>query len=49
MKKLIIALVLTLFCVAAFSAMAAKPKVKTETVTYAVCQACGYRAELTRR
>lgn len=40
MKKLIIALFLTLVCVAAFSAFAAKPKVKTETVTYVVNMSC---------
>ncbi|MBR5108541.1 MAG: heavy-metal-associated domain-containing protein [Bacteroidales bacterium] len=43
MKKLITALMLALLNVTAFSAMAAKPKVKTETVTYEVnmhCQNC---------
>lgn len=43
MKKFIVAAVLTLLCVAAFSAMAAKPKARTETVTYVVnmhCQNC---------
>ena len=43
MKKLAAILILTLLSVAAFSAFAAKPKQKTETVTYAVnihCQNC---------
>ena len=43
MKKLIIALLLALVSAAAFSAYAAKPKPKTETVTYVVnmhCQNC---------
>ena len=43
MKKFVAILILTLFSAAAFSAFAAKPKQKTETVTYAVdmhCQNC---------
>ncbi|MBP3203715.1 MAG: heavy-metal-associated domain-containing protein [Bacteroidales bacterium] len=43
MKKIVALLVLTLLGVAAFSAFAAKPKQKTETVTYVVnmhCQNC---------
>jgi len=43
MKKLIISLLLALVSAAAFSAYAAKPKPKTETVTYVVnmhCQNC---------
>lgn len=43
MKKLVVILVLALLGVAAFSALAAKPKGKTETVTYVVsmhCQNC---------
>ena len=43
MKKLAAILILTLLSVAAFSASAAKPKQKTETVTYVVdmhCQNC---------
>lgn len=43
MKKLVVILILTLLSVAAFSAMAAKPNAKTETVTYVVnmhCQNC---------
>ena len=43
MKKIVFTLLLTLICVAAFSALAAKPKARTETVTYVVsmhCQNC---------
>lgn len=43
MKKFLVALFFTLVSVAAFSALAAKPKTKTETVTYEVnmhCQNC---------
>ena len=43
MKKFVAILILTLLSAAAFSAFAAKPKQKTETVTYAVdmhCQNC---------
>lgn len=43
MKKFVFALFFTLISVAAFSALAAKPKTKTETVTYEVnmhCQNC---------
>lgn len=43
MKKFLVALFITLVSVAAFSALAAKPKTKTETVTYEVnmhCQNC---------
>lgn len=43
MKKFVVALFFTLISVAAFSALAAKPKTKTETVTYEVnmhCQNC---------
>ena len=43
MKKYIVTLLLMLVSVAAFSTFAAKPKSKTETVTYAVnmhCQNC---------
>lgn len=43
MKKLILVLLVMLLGAAAFSALAAKPKTKTETVTYVVsmhCQNC---------
>lgn len=43
MKKIITLLLLTLVSAATFSAFAAKPKTKTETVTYVVnmhCQNC---------
>lgn len=43
MKKILLVLIIALLGVTAFSAMAAKPKVKTETVTYEVnmhCQNC---------
>ena len=43
MKKFLVALFFTLVSVAAFSALAAKPKTKTETVSYVVnmhCQNC---------
>ena len=43
MKKILLVLIIALLGVTAFSAMAAKPKVKTETVTYVVnmhCQNC---------
>ena len=40
MKKIVALLVLTLLGVAAFSAFAAKPKQKTETVTYVVNMHC---------
>ena len=40
MKKFLVALFFTLVSVAAFSALAAKPKTKTETVTYEVNMHC---------